>query len=159
MTKESTAISIRLPDDAHGALTAYADTTGITLSEAALQAIYEFLADKGSTSRAVAERMNAETKLSKLVLARAHEIKPQDWSNDVTMQMFDWLSEHHSSVYTRAVGPNSEHAYRINPQLAKRFAFAIEADYVRDENGKATKTYLARNANKLIQSYTNLKKP
>ena len=152
-------ISIRLPNDAHQSLLAYASSEGISLSEAMLQAVYEFLKGKGTTDPVAAKRMQAEVELSKIVLARADKIRDTQWGGDVTLELFDWIEKNHLDTYRRAVGASGDHSYRINPQLAKRFAYAINANYEPDAKGNATKTFLSRNANKLIQSYTRLRKP
>lgn len=158
MKTETVALSLRMPADAHGALAAFAEDEGITVSDALLQAVYIFLSDKGTTDAAARTRMEAEVDLSRSVIAHAQEIRKTDYDTDVTFQLFDWIKENHIDLYQDAIGPSAEQAYRINPQIAKRFAYAIGGSPVLDKKGKPAKVYLERNANKLIQSYTKLRK-
>tara|TARA_B100001105_G_C22248092_1_gene381326 strand:+ start:180 stop:740 length:561 start_codon:yes stop_codon:yes gene_type:complete len=158
MSNQTVSVSLRLPIDAHEALNNFATKEGITVTDALLQAVYAFLQGKDTTDPAASARMAAEDELAKAVLTYAQIIRESEYDADVTMKLFDWIKNNHDTLYDRAIGQNAEHAYRINPQIAKRFAYAIGATPVLNQDGKPAKVYLERNANKLIQSYTKLKK-
>lgn len=158
MSNETVALSLRIPADAYRALTAFTEKEGVTVTDGLLQALYSFLADKVTTDPAAAARMAAEVELSNEVLSYAKQVIASDYDENVTQQMFDWIESKHCELYRRAVGPDAAQAYRINPQIAKRFAYAIGATPILDAKGKPSKAYLERNANKLIQSYTLLRK-
>jgi hypothetical protein len=102
--------------------------------------------------------MTAEVNLTTAVLKHAKEVKKTDYPEDATLRLFDWIQSELNETYHIAIGPNAEHAYRINPQIARRFAMAIGAEPVPDPKGNPAKEYLPRNANKLIKSYTPLRK-
>jgi hypothetical protein len=158
MNNETVALSLRIPADAHRALLAFASQEGITVTDALLQAVFAFLLDKDSTEDSVKIRLDAEVRLSNEVLAYAQSIKETDYGTDATYHLFDMIERKHIGLYKSAIGQNGEQAYRINPQIAKRFALAIGAFQVLNEKGNPSKVYLERNANKLIQSYTKLGK-
>jgi hypothetical protein len=158
MKSETFAVSLRIPADAHLALEAFAKQKSITLSDALLRAVYEFLSNQGTTSADTLSRLRAETELFDIVLDYAKTIKTTQFSEDATYHLFEVIQSEHHELYKRAIGSNAEHAYRVNPQIAKRFAIAIEATQVLNDKDKPVMTYLPRNANKLIQSYTKLRK-
>lgn len=159
MQNQTVSLSLRIPSDAHAALAAFAKAEGITTTDALLQALFTFLSEMETTDAAARSRMVAEVELSQNVVEHAKTICDTDYDTDVTCQLFDWIKDKHSDLYRRAVGPEAAQAYRINPQIAKRFAHALGASPVLDAKGKPEKVYLERNANKLIQSYTKLRKP
>ena len=158
MASPTIALSLRVPGDVHEALAAYADCEGISVSEAALQAIYALVADKPTTVPAARSRIAAEGELTAKVMSYAVDVKQTEYDTEVTRTMFRWIAERHRAVYDRAIGVGGEHAIRINPQLARRFAYAINAKPVLNAKRNPAKGYLPRNANELIQSFTLLEK-
>lgn len=158
MSNTTTALSLRVPADAFESLSTFAESEGITVADAALQAIYSFVADKVTTAPAAKRRMAAEATLTAEVMNHAATIRGSDFASDVTREMFKWISNNHRGTYDCAIGSDGQHAIRINPQLARRFAYAIGAKPVLNAKRNPVKGYLPRNANELIQSYTLLTK-
>ncbi len=155
---ESVTVSIRIPGDVHGALADYARQQGINVTDAANEAISVFVGSKDTTDMAVRKRLASEAKLIAEVMAYAADVKDTNFETDVTRTLFKWIDANHRDCYSEAIGTDGSHVNRINPQLARRFAYAIGGGPVLNDDGKATKGYVQRNANELIQSYTLLKK-
>lgn len=150
--------SVRFADDVQVALAQCARDQKISVSDIIQHAVYSYLVEQASTNAETSRRMTAENSLLGRVIEQAKLISQTEWTKDVTLELFEWIDTNHRAEYDQAIGPNGEQVYRINPLLAKRYAYALGADYERDSKDKPAKEYLPRNANKLIQSYTLLRK-